>query len=300
MRKENKNGSWVTEVHQGVSGLTFKIDKILFSGKSEFQKVEVVSTQGHGNMLLNDGLIMLSERDEFIYHEMIAHVPMFCHPNPKKILIIGGGDGGTAREVLRHDCAEKVVMVEIDEMVVDACKKHFPSVSCALDDPRRELLIGDGVKYVASTDEIFDIVIIDSTDPIGPAEPLFSDDFYEDVSKILSTSGILITQAESPFYDAPVQVSMLSSQKNFFKRLHVYLFTNLTYPGGAWSFGFASNNLCPIKNFDQTRFEKSKLKTKYYNPGVHFASFMLPEFMKNNLEGIIDTFEQWDGAKLYV
>ena len=158
---------WVKETHQDSVALGFKVEETLFSGKSPFQQVDVVKTKGHGAMLLNDGIIMVSERDEYVYHEMIAHVPLFVHPNPSRVLVIGGGDGGTVREVVKHQNLSRAVMVEIDEMVVNACREHMPSVSYALDDPRVELIIGDGVKYVESTDETFDVVLIDSTDPTG-------------------------------------------------------------------------------------------------------------------------------------
>lgn len=279
---------WVKEVHKDdIVALSFKVEKTLFSGRSRFQKIDVVKTCGHGVMLLNDGLIMLSERDEFIYHEMIAHVPLFVHPSPKQVLVIGGGDGGTVREVLRHP-VEKVVMVEIDELVVNVCRKHIPSVSSALDNPRLELIIEDGVKYVERTREKFDVVMIDSTDPIGPAAPLFNKAFYKKVASILGPDGILISQAESPFYDRNIQRSMLINQRPFFKNMQLYLFPTLTYPGGLWSFGYASKGLCPIGDFDPVRVEESGIPTRYYNPRIHISAFALPNFVSENLRGILD------------
>ncbi len=282
---------WVTETHQNSMRLGFKVEKTLFSGRSRFQQVDVVQTRDHGVMLLNDGLVMLSERDEFIYHEMIAHVPLFVHPNPRRVLVIGGGDGGTVREVLRHPGVERVVMVEIDEMVVNACRKYMPEVSCALDDPRLELRIEDGIKFVAETEEGFDVILVDSTDPIGPAAPLFNKEFYSGVSRLLTEEGILISQAESPFYNQEIQRPMLLNQRPFFEKLHIYLFSNLTYPGGLWSFGFASGKRCPLKDFDPDRPARSGIETRYYNPGVHRASFMLPTFMSRHLEGVIDPLD---------
>lgn len=215
---ENKDtlNLWVTEFHKD-AGMTFKVEKTLFAGESRFQKVDIVRTVTHGAILLNDGRMMLSEKDEFIYHEMIAHVPLFVHPLPKRVLVIGGGDGGTVREVLRHKSIERVVMVEIDELVVNACRKHIPSVSCALDDPRLELRIEDGVRYVSDTKETFDVVLIDSTDPVGPAEPLFNKAFYKNVASLLGSGGIMVSQSESPFYDYEIQKSMLMNQRPFFK-----------------------------------------------------------------------------------
>ncbi len=279
---------WFREECNGYLATSFKIKETLFSGRSEYQKIDVVRTEGHGVMLINDGFVMLSERDEFVYHEMIAHVPLFVHPSPKRVLIIGGGDGGTAREVLRHTAVEKAVMVEIDAMVVDVCRKYLPTLTSALDDPRLTLRIEDGVKYVKETKEKFDVVIVDSTDPIGPATPLFNEDFYRGVSAILEEDGILITQAESPFYDGGIQASMLGNQRPFFDRLHVYLLSNLTYPGGLWSFGFATKGPRPLADFDEARVAAANLSMRYYNTGIHRAAFMLPNFMQENLGKILD------------
>jgi len=288
MTDANEPDLWLAEEHQGTVKLAFKVRRGLFSGQSRFQRIDVVETCGHGNMLVNDGVVMLCERDEFVYHEMIAHVPLFVHPAPRRVLIIGGGDGGTAREVLRHKQVERVVMVEIDEMVVAACRTHLPSVSCALDDPRMTLLIEDGVRYVAETRERFDVVIVDSTDPVGPAEPLFNRQFYQNAAGLLSDDGILVTQAESAYYDRELQRPMLADQRPFFDRLHVYLYSNLTYPGGLWSFGFASKGPCPVKDFDPQRVADAGLQMRYYTPGVHYGAFMLPAFVQQNLAGIVD------------
>ena len=279
---------WVREVHRGVVAMAFRVRRTLFSGRSPFQRVDVVETAGHGRMLLNDGVVMLSERDEFVYHEMIAHVPLFVHPDPRRVLIVGGGDGGTAREVLRHPNVARVVMVEIDRMVVDACREHLPSLAGALDDPRLELRIADGVAYVAGCTETFDVVIVDSTDPVGPAAPLFDAAFYRNVAGLLDADGILITQAESPFYDTAIQAAMLGHQRGCFERLHLYLLTNLTYPGGLWSFGFASRGRCPLGDYDPQRVAAAGLACRYYNPAVHRAAFALPGFVEEALGGVLD------------
>ncbi len=291
MASDHKPDLWATETHKGIVGLRFRVEKTLFSEKSPYQQVDVVKTAGHGNLLLNDGLVMMSERDEFIYHEMIAHVPLWVHPNPERVLIIGGGDGGTAREVLKHGAVKRAVMVEIDETVVSACRRHFPAVSCALDDPRLELHIEDGVRFVNETAERFDVVIIDSTDPVGPAAPLFDKVFYGHAAAILNDDGIMITQAESPFYDAEIQLPMLRNQRPFFKRLHLYLFSNITYPGGLWSFGFASKTYHPIKDFDADRANAAGFPTGYYNAGIHRAAFMLPNFVADGLSDVLDPIE---------
>lgn len=279
---------WVEEKFQDFLGLKFKVEKVLFSGKSEFQTVDVVETKGHGKMLLNDGLIMVTERDEFAYHDMITHVPLFVHPNPKNVLVIGGGDGGTAREVIRHTSVEKCTMVEIDGMVVDACKEHIPQTSSALDDPRINLIIGDGVKFVAETQEKFDVIIVDSTDPIGPAQPLFGEAFYQDVFNCLADDGIVVSQGESSWYAMDIQQSLLKVLNAVFPKSYLYSFSNLTYPGGLWSFTFASKKYHPIDNFNESRVLESNLIFDYYNPALHSASFALPSFVKKGLAGLID------------
>lgn len=278
---------WVEEKFEDFMGLRLKVEKVLFSGKSEFQTVDVVETRGHGKMLLNDGLIMVTERDEFAYHDMITHVPLFAHPNPKKVLVIGGGDGGTAREVIRHPSVEKCVMVEIDGMVVDACREHIPLTSAALDDDRIELIIGDGVKYVKETTEKFDVILVDSTDPIGPATPLFGEEFYRDVYNCLTDDGIVVSQGETPWYAKEVQKSLLGVLNNVFPSCYLYSFSNLTYPGGLWCFTFASKKYHPVEDFREAAVAESGLTFKYYNEGIHRAAFALPNFVREGIEDLI-------------
>jgi len=279
---------WVEEKFKDFLGLRLKVEQVLFSGRSEFQTVDVVETKGHGKMLLNDGLIMVTERDEFAYHDMISHVPLFVHPDPKNVLIIGGGDGGTAREVIRHKNVEKCVMVEIDAMVVDACKEFIPQTSAALDDPKIELIIGDGVQYVKEAQQKFDIIIVDSTDPIGPAQPLFGPEFYQDVYNCLSDKGIVVSQGESSWYAMDIQKSLLKVLKDQFPKTMLYSFSNLTYPGGLWSFTFASKGLDPLTNFDPQRVVDSCLEFEYYNAELHTACFSLPNFVRKGLSELID------------
>ncbi len=281
---------WIEEKFEDYLGLRLKVEKTLFSGKSAFQQVDVVETRGHGRVLLNDGLIMVSERDEFAYHDMITHVPLFTHPAPKRVLVIGGGDGGTAREVIRHPEVETCVMVEIDAMVVDACKEHIPQTSSALSDPHIELIIDDGVAYMANAakdDVKFDVIIVDSTDPIGPATPLFGEGFYRDVFASLSDDGIVVSQGESPWYNKDVQKSLLSVLNNVFDNVWLYNFSNLTYPGGLWSFTFASKRYHPVTDFNPARVSKSGLDFDYYNAGVHLGAFSLPNFVKRDIASLI-------------
>lgn len=279
---------WVEEKFSDFLGLRFKVENVLFSGKSDFQTVDVIETKGHGKMLLNDGLIMVTERDEFAYHDMISHVPLFVHPKPTNVLIIGGGDGGTAREVLRHLSVEKCTMVEIDAMVVDACKAHIPQTAKSLDHKNLNLIIGDGVEFVKNTTEKFDVIIVDSTDPIGPAQPLFGEEFYQDVYNCLADDGIVVSQGESSWYALDIQQSLLGVLNTVFEQSFLYSFSNLTYPGGLWSFTFASKKHHPTHDFNKQRVIDSGLEFDYYNHQLHTAAFALPNFVRKGLKGLIN------------
>jgi len=283
---------WAEELHQENLGLRYKVRRTLFSEESEFQQIDVVETDGFGRMLFNDSIAMVSERDEWVYHEMIAHVPMFVHPSVQRVLVIGGGDGGTVREVLRHPSVQSVHLVEIDPLVVEACREHLPTMSKALDDPRVTVTIADGVEFVRVTDERYDLVIVDSTDPIGPATPLFGAGFYDNVKRVLEPGGVVVSQAESPFYEAERQRSMLTILSDAFERTAIYNYTNLTYPGGLWSFTLAGPaDLCPIAGFDAQRFDREKLACRYYNKAIHRGAFILPEFQRANLKGLLSPFK---------
>jgi len=288
MPDRQKSDLWVRDREQDTTELSFRVEATLFSRRSAFQQVDIVKSCDHGLILLNDGVVMLTERDEFIYHEMIAHVPLFVHPAPRTVLVIGGGDGGTVRELLKHPTVERVVLVEIDEAVVEACRTHFPSVRSAFEDPRLEVRFEDGLHYVAECSRSFDVVIVDSTDPVGPGAGLFERPFYENIAALLTQSGILITQAESPFYHRDTQRVMLENQKPFFRRLHLYLYPTLAYPGGLYSFGFASLGPHPLKDLRSASIKDADLYARYYNRQIHAAAFMLPNFVKDSLHGLID------------
>jgi spermidine synthase len=283
---------WVEELHDDVLGLRYKVKRTLFSGESEFQRIDIVETEGFGRMLFNDGLVMISERDERIYHEMISHVPLFVHPSAERVLVIGGGDGGTVREVLRHPGVLHCRLVEIDPVVVEGCRQHLRQTSEALEDPRVEVSIADGVEFVAGTDERYDLVIVDSTDPIGPATPLFGPAFYRNVQRVLNDDGIVVSQAESPFYEAERQRSLLGILRDNFSRVHIYNYVNLTYPGGLWSFSYAAKDgRCPIGGFDAKRVANAGLELEYYNARIHRAAFVLPEFQQRNLTPLLSPFD---------
>jgi spermidine synthase len=261
----------------------FRLKRRLFKGRSPFQTVEVVDTKGHGRLLLIDGMTMVSERDEFVYHEMIAHVPLFLHPRPRRVLVIGGGDGGTVREVLRHKSVERCVLVEIDALVVEASRRFLPGVAGRLSDRRAVVRIEDGVKFVRETSERFDVVIVDSTEPFGPAKELFGSGFYRDVKRVLTADGIVVSQAGSPFYELKTIVNLARILRPIFPVTDAYLFTNLTYPGGLWAFSFASKGLRPIGDFRPARVKAAGLPLRWYNAAVHAGAFALPSFVSRAL-----------------
>ncbi len=265
---------WIEEIYK--EGLSFRLQlkRKLFSAQSEFQKVEVFESTNHGRVLLNDGCFMLSERDERIYHEMMAHVPLSVHPDAKSVLIVGGGDGGTAREVLRHKSVERCVLVEIDAMVVEACRKFIPSTASVFDNPRLELRIEDGVTYMKNARATFDLILIDSTDPSGVAQPLFGPDFYDDVVARLAPGGIVIAQGESVFYEAEMQSMLSQIASARFKFTSPYNFTNMTYPGGLWSFLWGSHTLHPLRDLRPLK----DMEMFFYNESVHRSAFCLPQF----------------------
>ncbi|MTI46409.1 MAG: polyamine aminopropyltransferase [Firmicutes bacterium] len=281
---------WYTEMHTENAKLSMKIKEQLFSEESEFQKVDVFETYEFGRLLTIDGLVMVTEKDEFVYHDMIVHVAMATNPDIKKALVIGGGDGGTARELTRYNSIEKIDMVEIDELVVRASKEYLPFTAGKLDDPRVNLFFEDGVKFVEDKKGEYDLVIVDSTDPIGPGEGLFSTEFYQNCYDALTENGILINQKESPYYarDAKEMIRADQKIKKLFPIAMTYKYHIPTYPSGLWLFGFASKGLHPIEDLDADKWNGLGLKTKYYNTDLHVGSFALPNYVKEMIEnGII-------------
>lgn len=262
---------------------SIKIGRTLFKGDSPYQTLEVVETARFGKMMLLDNCIMLTEANEFAYHEMIAHVPLFAHPNPKRVLIIGGGDGGTAREVLKHPTVEECVMVEIDALVVEKSREFFPTVASALDHPKLTLLIEDGVKYIQNNQNAFDVILIDSTDPVGPAEGLFSAEFYRQAYASLKEDGLLSAQAESPYYFQKTQKELFAVLKGIFPYVSMYLSAIPFYPSGTWSFAFASKK---YKEHSNARFEdirQLEQSLNYFNGEVFRGTFALPNFIKKTI-----------------
>ena len=278
---------WVSETQPLDVRLSLKLAKTLYSARSEFQQVDVVETTGYGRMLLLDGLVMTTEHDEFVYHEMIAHIPMLAHPHPQRVLVIGGGDGGTVREVLKHPTVQEVVLCEIDGLVIDACKEYLPTIAGQLADPRVTVNVADGVAYMAEQTDAFDVILIDSTDPMGPGEGLFTEPFYNNVKKALKSGGVVAAQTESPWANQPEMQKVYKVLQAVFPRVDCYIGHIPTYPGALWSWGVAQKaGLSPVAQLDMTRIDAIENTTKYYNRDVHTAAFALPNYVKSLLKAV--------------
>jgi len=269
---------WLGEAQIKDAVMTYKVKETLVTKKTPYQELAIVDTYALGRMLLLDGIVQTSIEDEYVYHEMIAHIPLFTHPNPKKVLVVGGGDGGSIREILKHPSVEKAVLCEIDQVVIDECKKYLPEISCALDDERCEIFIGDGIKYVHEHKNEFDVIIVDSTDPFGAAEGLFGGSFYKEISECLTEDGIFVAQTESPFYLPEVVKRVYNDAKAVFPVTKLFMAGIPTYPSGYWSFTVGSKKLDPEYAEIDNKYDIENLK--YYNKRLHKASFVLPQFIE--------------------
>ncbi|ASN04027.1 spermidine synthase [Virgibacillus necropolis] len=274
-------GIWFTEKQTANFGITAKVNKILVALKTDFQDLEMLNTEEWGNMLVLDDMVMTTEKDEFVYHEMVAHVPLFTHPNPKRVLVVGGGDGGVIREILKHKSVEKATLVDIDGKVIEYSKKFLPSIAGSLDDPRVEVLIDDGFMYIAKSEREFDVILVDSTEPVGPAVNLFSQGFYAGISRALKDDGIFVAQTDNPWFKADLIHQVFHDVKNIFPVTKLYTANIPTYPSGLWTFTMGSKIHNPLK-VKEERF--TEIETKYYTPELHFASFALPKFVKELTE----------------
>jgi spermidine synthase len=266
---------------------TFEITRILFRERTEHQDLIIFETPTYGRVLALDDVIQVTEKDEFVYHEMMTHVPIIAHGKARKVLIIGGGDGGILREALRHKGVQKVTMVEIDRGVVDMCLKYMPSIpQKAFDDKRTDLVITDGARFVAETKERYDVIIVDSTDPMGPGEVLFTEEFYRNCRRCLTPGGVLVNQNGVPFMQ-PDEVTMTyRRRKKSFRVSSFYVAAVPSYYGGFMTLGWASNDpkLHQIKLATVTKRAKAaRLKTKYYTPELHVGAFALPQFVKDHI-----------------
>ena len=280
---------WVEETLHSGFRIRLKADRVLFDSETEHQHLIIIETPEFGRLMMLDGVIQLASKDEFVYHEMMAHVPLFAHGRAKKALIIGGGDGGVLREALRHPELESVTLCEIDRSVIDLCRAHFPEVSAgAYDDPRTRILIADGTKFVAETDERFDVIMVDSTDPIGPGVVLFTREFYAGCRKALAKGGLLTTQNGLPFLQAAELKRSVGYFRELFNDAFAYLATTPTYVGGPMSFGWASDD-GELRQHKRRKIERRYAKagafpTRYWRPDVHVAAFALPAYVRELVE----------------
>lgn len=276
---------WFTEKHSDTINFSIKVSQTLYSAQTKFQKLEVFENPELGKFFTLDDYVMITEKDEFIYHDMIVHVPMAVHPKAQRILVIGAGDGGTVRELCRYPQVTHIDMVEIDEEVVTVCKQFFPNSTSGLSDPRVHLYFMDGLAFVAEKKNDYDLIIVDSTDPFSVGEGLFTQSFYKDCFAALKDDGILVNQHESPFYEHYQKNMQRAHQriKESFPIAKVYQAFIPTYASGHWLFGFASKQYDPIKDANFARWKALGLKTQYYNPELHVGSFALPNYVKTLL-----------------
>ena len=277
---------WYSEFHTGNVKLSVRINRQLFSGESEFQRIDVFDSDEFGRFLSSDGSIVFSEKDEFVYDEMIVHVPMAVHPHVKKVLVIGGGDGGVARELGYYDEIEQIDVVEPDRVFVEVCKEFFPDNACGLSDERVTVYYEDGLKFLRMKHDEYDLIINDAIDPLGHTAGLFTKEFYGSCYKALKEDGIMVYQHGSPFYDEDKEECMKMHRKAFraFPVSRVYQAHIPTCSSGYWLFGFASKKYHPLNNLRVKEWKKLHIKTRYYTTNLHRGAFMLPKYLEDMLE----------------
>ena len=276
---------WFSEMHTNNVKMSIRVEKQLFSGTSDFQRIDVFDSVEFGRFLTSDGSVIFSEKDEFTYDEMIVHVPMAVHPSVKKVLVIGGGDGGVARELSYYDEIEEIDVVEPDELFVKVCREFFPDNARGLDDERVKIYYRDGLRFLRGKQDEYDLIINDSTDPLGYTAGLFTKEFYGSCYKALKEDGIMVYQHGSPFFDVDEESCRTMHRKAFrsFPISRVYQAHIPTCPSGYWLFGFASKKYHPLKDFDPERWNKRGLKTWYYSAHLHRGAFMLPKYVEDLL-----------------
>ncbi|BAB07530.1 polyamine aminopropyltransferase [Halalkalibacterium halodurans] len=267
---------WYTEKQTEHFGITAKIKRTLHTEKTDFQQLDVIETEEFGNMLVLDGMVMTTEKDEFVYHEMVAHVPLFTHPNPKHVLVVGGGDGGVIREVLKHPSVEKATLVEIDGKVIEYSKKYLPSIATALNDPRVDVQVDDGFLHIAKAESAYDVIMVDSTEPVGPAVKLFEKGFYQGIAKALKEDGIFVAQTDNPWFHGELIRKVYADVQEIFPITRLYTANIPTYPSGLWTFTIGSKTYDPL-HVEPSRFYD--IETKYFTKDLHKAAFALPRFV---------------------
>jgi len=267
---------WYTERQTAGVALSCKVARTLHSEQTPFQKLDVIETTEFGRMLVLDGMVQTTEADEFVYHEMIAHIALQTHPHPRRVAVIGGGDGGAVREVLKYRSVESVKLVEIDQRVVEASRTYLPTLSSGLSDPRVECLYVDGIQHIRQNKDAYDVILVDSTEPVGPAVGLFSQEFYKDCFESLTDGGILVAQTESPFFNRDVLGRAFRAIASVFPVSRLYLASVPTYPSGLWSFSMGSKGRDPL----EVEPDLSGIATRYYTREIHRAAFQLPRFVQ--------------------
>lgn len=279
---------WFTENDSPNVKFSIRVDRQLYSGRSDFQRIDVFDSVEFGRFLALDGFMMMTEKDEFIYHEMMTHVAMAVHPQVERVLVIGGGDGGVLRELGHYPEIKQIDLVEIDQLVIDVCREYLPLTACGFDDPRVNIIIADGLQYIRTVRGIYDLIIVDSTDPFGPGEGLFTREFYGNCSRAMKADGILVNQHESPFYPQDALACQRTHRnivKNF-PNCRVYQAHIPTYPSGHWLFGFASNTYRPLKDLNASRWDQRGIKTRYYTTHLHKGAFYLPAYVEDLLSQV--------------
>lgn len=275
-------GDWYFETERSGFAQGARVVARTYAARTPYQHLEIIDTEPFGRALVLDGALQTSEGDEFMYHEMLVHVPLVTHPRPRRVLIIGGGDGGTLRRVLQHPVAE-VVQVEIDPEVIEACKQHVPSIAAgAFDDPRVRVVVEDGTDFVRTNQHPFDVVIVDSTDPVGPAVQLFETDFYRGAFRTLAEDGLLAAQSSSPLFMGSELHRQVACLREVFPIVRTYLGIVPGYPGALWSYTIGSKSHDPARvtlSAIAQRLARSAVQTRYYTPEVHHAAFALPPFV---------------------
>ena len=279
---------WFSEKQTKDVKFSIRVDRQLYSGQSEFQRIDIFESPEFGRFLTLDGYMMLTEKDEFIYHEMITHIPMAVHPKAEKVLVIGAGDGGVIRELVRYPEIKQIDLVEIDDMVVEVCRKYLPKTACCLDDERVNIRYEDGLKYIRRCENKYDLIIVDSTDPFGPGEGLFTREFYVNCYKALKEDGIMVNQHESPFYEEDARACQRAHRNitETFPVSRVYQAHIPTYPSGHWLFGFASKKYHPLKHLREKEWNTRGIQTRYYTTTLHKGAFYLPAYVEELLKNV--------------
>jgi len=278
-----KKDLWFRETVRDQVGQIVRVNEVLLSEKTPFQHIDVLQTDQFGRILVLDGAINVGEKDEFIYHEMLAHVPLSVHPHAEALLVIGGGDGGVVREALKHPI-HRIDLVEIDQRVIEISRKYFPDVSRGLDDPRVHITVEDGGRFVENVEGAYDVVVVDSTDPIGVGALLYQEVFYRNIYRALRHNGIVTTQSESPFFDQDIIKDLYPKLRSVFPLVRMYLAPVPFYPGTYWSFAFCSKGIDPLEDFNPSEILRQQIETRYYDGQVHQGAFIVPRCIRNLLD----------------